>query len=149
MAIQCIAFDTLANHKDRYANNNVWSILETEQDEILIGTDNGINAFDSLSKRYKTTYLQNRESKALYGADAIYSIFAADSLGENTFVVQTSESVALFNREHNTKQVIPYLGHNSDNQYSWGVSKYPQQRFPFITDKGFYEYHAQSNEVKA
>ena len=144
-----LRFDTLANHKDRYANNNVWSILETQQGEILIGTDNGINAFDSTSKRYKTTYLQNRESKALYGADAIYSIFTAPALGENTFVVQTSESVALFDRQQNTKKMLRYPGHSSDNQYSWGVRQYPQQRFPFITNKGFYEYHAQSNEVKA
>ncbi|WP_339144767.1 EAL domain-containing protein [Pseudoalteromonas galatheae] len=144
-----LRFTKFISTQDRFANNNIWSIHPTNKNTVLLGTDNGINEFDLSTRQLKSSYLQNRDSKALYGADAVYSIFNSSHFDENTFLIQTTQETSLFNIS--TKQLSPIMLENGDKlePYSWGIAKYSQSKFPFINNNGFYEYNAATNKVRA
>ncbi|ASD68989.1 EAL domain-containing protein [Pseudoalteromonas piscicida] len=144
-----LRFASLISTQDRFANNNIWSIHPTNNNTVLLGTDNGINEFDLSTHQLKSSYLQNRDSKALYGADAVFSILNSSHFDEHTFLIQTAQETALFNTD--TKQLSPITLENGDKlePYSWGIAKYSEHKFPFINSNGFYEYDAATNTVRA
>lgn len=144
-----LRFTTFISTQDRFANNNIWSIHPTNNNTVLLGTDNGINEFDLGTHQLKASYLQNRDAKALYGANAVYAIFESSHFNKNTVLIQTTQETALFNSK--TEQLTPITLKNGGKlePYSWGIAKYSESKFPFINSNGFYEYNAVTGQVRA
>ncbi len=141
-----LRFDTLHEHTRQLSNNNVWAITEIAENLLLIGTDNGINAFNPISEKLEATYLTNSDPNAPYGIDAIHSIFPVDQQ-QQIYAVQTAINSGLFYRNENKFVAFNTLSDVEIGEYSWGLTKYPQQRFIFIGTKGFFEFDAKSGNI--
>ncbi|MEJ6473221.1 EAL domain-containing protein [Pseudoalteromonas piscicida] len=142
-----LRFNTLSSKQDRFTNNNIWSIAPTADGSILLGTDNGINEFSLANNALITSYLQNKDPKALYGADAVYSIMTSSYFDNNTYLIQTAQDTALLNTTTRTTRSILEDQDTKQFTYSWGMAKYSEQYFPFLSNKGAHLFDAKNNTV--
>ncbi|RXE95209.1 EAL domain-containing protein [Pseudoalteromonas sp. PS5] len=143
-----LRFRPIAAVQDKFTNNNIWSITTTDNRTILLGTENGINEVDARSHQFITTYLQNRDPKAIYGSNAVFTVMKSQHLPTQTYLIQSASKTSLFNTKTRKIQHIPTPDGTLFSRYGWGMAKYSERYFPFISSDGYYEYDAKDNIVR-
>ena len=137
-------------NEQSYYDNNIWSIIQDDNNTLWIGTDNGLMKYNQLTKK-TTAYLVNNDEKAFHGEHGIYGISKAQ-LDDNNRYLWLMKYVGLTLFDKKTGKTIPINGSEKTKAFlstepSWGFHVIKPDQFAFITNDEFYTYNGKTGEL--
>ena len=139
----------LKNNQARF-NNNVWSVLQDQNNTVWIGTDNGLMKYNQVTKDI-TPYLVSNDEKAFHGEHGIYGITEANIDDSNRYLwLMKYIGLALFDKQ--TGELVPIKG-NAETMHlinygpNWGFRAMGNDQFAFLDDQNFYKYNGKTGEL--
>lgn len=128
------------------SNDSVWSLLQTSDNTLWIGTDNGLNRL-FVNDYQLESFLINSDKKALNTGSTIYQIIQNT---DTSLWLVTGKGLKLFDMMKN--QTISYLISKDKNsnllsKYIWGISKDHRGRLWIMTDQGFYRFDPEQGTI--
>ncbi|MGK2235777.1 MAG: diguanylate cyclase (GGDEF)-like protein/PAS domain S-box-containing protein [Pseudomonadota bacterium] len=129
-------------------NNTVHATYQDKNNIIWLGTEDGIARYDKATNK-SDVYLSSTDSKAIYGASAVYDIFAS-SIGDNQFLwLVTFDGFKLFDKQ--TGKIIENKDTEKDviNQSNlFGFAQLSADRYAFMSDDNFYVFNETTGKTR-
>ncbi len=131
-----------SNGQKSFSDNNVWSLYQQKQNELWVGTNNGLNLY-SLVSGESQPFLVSDDLKAPYSSSSINQIIPAS---DNELWLITATGLSKFNSE--TKQLIP-TNAESDvlMEPLWGAAKDSQGVLWFVNEDGIFSYDSKAKYI--
>ncbi|AWL11302.1 uncharacterized protein HMF8227_00806 [Saliniradius amylolyticus] len=139
-----LGFQTISQHThSQLSHDQVWTIHESDNGLIWIGTQNGLNAYEPDTGEV-TSYLVNQDEKQVESASSIYQILP---LGEGKLWLTTASEVGLFDTSTGHYSEVTLTGAASMPKYVWGANLDARGRVWFVAEAGIYTYEPDTNKL--
>ncbi|WP_105169704.1 EAL domain-containing protein [Pseudoalteromonas sp. T1lg23B] len=146
-----LRFKTLKAENKAFINHNIWSIYEQNENQIWVGTDNGLLMFKGLHDTNPKHYYKNTDPKAAYATNAIYKTIALNHIDNNVLFVETLSGLRMLNKSDDTVHLPPVETpqKNPFLSLNWGASVVSKNEIAFISSEGFFVYDALNKSVRS
>ncbi|MCW8998953.1 MAG: PAS domain-containing protein, partial [Kangiellaceae bacterium] len=130
--------------KSRLSDNSVNAVHQSQQSEVWVGTQNGLNLIDPSNKEVKH-FLVNPDEKAVTSDSSIYSIAQRD--GE--LWLNTNGGLKVFNRQSKkvVSRIFPETEKEVFNKPFFDIHFFDNEKLALTNDDGMYIYDLTKNTV--
>ena len=128
----------------RLSSNSVNAIYQSQQDEVWVGTQNGLNLINPITKQVEH-FLVNPDEKAVVSESSIYSIASRN----DELWLNTEGGLKVFDRK--TKKMVNRLFPKTDgdvlNKPFFGVRFFEKDKLALTNREGMYLYDLAENTI--
>ena len=135
--------NTQGKKDKKLSHDNVWSFFQKNNNELWIGTTNGLNKLD-LSTGSVDQFLKSDDDKSIVTSSTIDQILP---FGEQHLLLNTADGLSLFNIE--TSSLDNQLNNGSlSDVITWGATVDSDGDIYFPTQSGWFKYELASGKIE-